>query len=98
MATYISTVKFSSQGMTGIQDTIKRAAAFKSAAKKHNVKIKEIFWTLGAFDGMLIFEAPDDETATAVMLHLGAQGNVATQTCRAFNAAEMEKILKSVAG
>ena len=46
---------------------------------------------------MLVFEAPDDETATALMLHLGALGNVQTQTARAFTAAEMDKIMAMIA-
>src|SRR5262249_40887453 len=36
--------------------------------------VTNVFWTLGAYDGLLIFEAPDDETATALMLHLGKAG------------------------
>jgi uncharacterized protein with GYD domain len=79
--------------MTNIQDTCKRAATIKAAAKKLGVKVKDIFWSMGAFDGLMIFEAPDDETATALMLHVGKQGNVQTQTARAFTAAEMESIL-----
>jgi uncharacterized protein with GYD domain len=93
MATFISTIKFTAQGMTNIQDTCKRAAAVKAAAKKMGVKITDTFWTLGAFDGLIVFEAADDETATALLLYLGAQGNVQTQTARAFTASEMEKIL-----
>jgi len=45
----------------------------------------------------VVFEAPDEETATALMLHLGSLGNVQTQTARAFTAAEMEKILATTA-
>src|SRR5580692_212496 len=93
MATFITTVKLTQQGMTDIQDTGKRAASVKDAAKKMGCKVTNVFWTMGAFDGLLIFEAPNDETATALMLHLGAQGNVHTETARAFTAAEMEKIL-----
>lgn len=93
MATFVSTVKFTSQGVQGIQDTTKRAAAIKAGAKKLGAKVTDIYWTLGSFDGLIIFDAPDDETATALMLHIGAQGNVHTNTNRAFNAAEMDKIL-----
>ena len=50
-------------------------------------------WSLGDHDGVLILEAPDDETATVVILHLGAMGNVHTSTCRAYSAAEMDKIV-----
>ncbi len=93
MATFITTIKLTAQGVAEIQDTCKRAAAFKAAAKKLGGKVTDVYWTLGSFDGVLILEAPDDETATAVMLRLGSLGNVQTQTARAFTAAEMEKIL-----
>src|SRR5690349_7084347 len=93
MATYVATIKFTSQGVAGIKDTVKRAAAFKSAAKKSGVKVTASYWTLGAFDGVIIFDAADESTATAAMLSLAALGNVVTTTARAFDAAEMEKIV-----
>ena len=93
MATFISTIKFTAQGIQAINETTKRAAALKTAAKKLGVKVTAVYWTLGAFDGVLIFEAPDDETATAVLLKLGAAGNVQTTTARAFTASEMDAIL-----
>jgi uncharacterized protein with GYD domain len=93
MATFITTIKFTPKGVAEIQDTCKRAAAFKAAAKKLGGKVTDFYWTAGRFDGALIFEAPDDETASALMLYLGSQGYVQTQTARAFTAAEMEKIL-----
>ena len=70
----------------------------KAAAKKMGVKVTNIVWTLGAYDGLLIFEAPDDETATALMLNLGTTGNVQTTTARAFTAAEMDAVLAKING
>ena len=96
MATFITTIKFTQQGIKGIDDTTKRAAALKAAARKMGVKVTDIYWTLGEYDGVLIFEAADDETATTLLLHLGGMGNVHTTTCRAFTAAEMDKILTRV--
>ena len=96
MATFITTLKFTQQGIKGIDETTKRAAALKGAAKKLGVKILDVYWTLGDHDGVLIFQAPDDETATTLLLHLGAAGNVHTTTCRAFTASEMDKILAKV--
>ena len=93
MATFITTIKFTHQGIQGVEETTKRAAAIKTAAKKMGAKVKEVYWTLGEHDGVLIFEAPDDEIATVLMLHVGSQGNVHTSTTRAFTAAEMDKIL-----
>jgi uncharacterized protein with GYD domain len=97
MATFISTIRFTDQGIKAIQDTTKRAASVKAAAKKLGIKVTNIFWTLGAFDGLLVFDAPDDETATALMLQVASRGNVQTTTTRAFSATEMDKILSSMA-
>jgi uncharacterized protein with GYD domain len=96
MATFITNIKFTQQGLKGIDETTKRAAAFKAGAKKLGVKVKDVYWTLGDHDGVLIFEAADDETATTLLLQLGAKGNVHTTTVRAFSAAEMDKILAKV--
>lgn len=96
MATFITTIKFTQQGVKGIDDSTKRAAALKAAAKKLGVKVTNIYWTLGEYDGLLILEAPDDKTAMTVLLHLAALGNVHTTTVRAFTAAEMDKIVAKV--
>lgn len=93
MATYITTIRFTQQGFKGIDQTTQRAAAVKAAAKKRGVKITDIYWTMGDYDGLLIFEAANEETATTLLLHLGSMGNVHTSTVRAFTAAEMDKIL-----
>ena len=93
MATYVTLIKFTEQGAQNIKDTCKRAADFKASAKKLGVEIKEQYWCMGAYDGVIVFEAPDDDTATAGMLALSFLGNVTTQTSRAFAAAEMGKIV-----
>lgn len=93
MATFITTLKFTEQGIQSIRESPKRAAAFKAAAKKMGVKVTDIYWTIGDSDGVLIFDAPNDETATAAMLYLSSQDNVQTNTARAFDSSEMEKVL-----
>lgn len=98
MATFISTISFTEQGIKAIGETTQRAAALKAAAKKMKVKVTDIYWTLGPFDGLLVFDAPDDETATAMLLYLGTLGNVQTTTARAFTAAEMDKVLAKMGG
>ena len=93
---FVSSIKFTPQGITNIRDTCKRADSLKAAAKKMGVKVSDILWTLGPFDGLIVFEAPDEETATALMLHLGSLGNIQTQTTRAYRAAEMKSILEAM--
>ena len=93
MATYIVLSSFTDQGIRNIKDTTKRADAVRDSAKKFGVKVSEIYWTLGSYDVVAIFEAPDDASITAMALALGSGGNVRTQVLRAFNRDEMKDIL-----
>ena len=62
-------------------------------AKKAGATMKESYWTLGAYDVVAVFDAPDDETMTAFSLSVAKLGNVKTQTLRAFSGTEMAGIL-----
>ena len=98
MATFITTIRFTQQGLKAIGETTRRAAALKAAARKAGVKVTAVYWTMGDHDGVLIFEAADDETASAWLIRIGMMGNVQTTTCRAFTAAEMDAILAKAQG
>jgi len=93
MATYIVLASFTDQGIRNVKDTTKRADAVRSMATKFGVTAKDIFWTLGSYDVVAIFEAPDDAAMTALGLALGTAGNVRTQTLRAFSKDEMNGVL-----
>jgi uncharacterized protein with GYD domain len=96
MATYIILANFTDQGIRNVKDTVKRSEAFKEMAGKKDVSVKDLFWTLGAYDVVAIVDAPNDEAITSIGLTLGMQGNVRTQTLRAYNASEIGKILGKV--
>jgi uncharacterized protein with GYD domain len=97
MATYIHLFNFTDQGLRGIKDTVKRAEASKKAAAEFGVSFKEMIWTQGQYDFIVISEAQDEATANAFLLNVLKAGNVRGQTLRAFTATEMEKILEKVA-
>jgi len=97
MATYVTLLKFTERGAKDIKDTCKRAVDLKTHAKKHGIEVKEQYWCLGAYDGLILFDSPDDETATAAMLSLSSREYVTTQTLRSFTAGEMSKILGKIA-
>jgi uncharacterized protein with GYD domain len=96
MAMYVSLLQFTEQGVRSVKDTIKRAAAATAEAEKMGVKVTHSFWTMGAYDVVLLLEAPNDETVSAFSLKIGALGNVKSQTMRAFSRKEMEGILAKV--
>ena len=96
MASYVCLIQFGDQGIRNIQDTVKRGDAAMAEAKKMGMKIVEEYWTMGAYDAVVIVEAPDDETMSAFMLKVGSLGNVKGQTLRAFRRDEMEGILAKI--
>jgi uncharacterized protein with GYD domain len=51
---------------------------------------------MGAYDVVLLLNAPNDETMSAFSLKIGALGNVKSQTMRAFSRKEMEAILAKI--
>ena len=93
MATYVMLATYTEQGLKGIKDTVKRTEAARELAKKAGVTMRESFWTLGAYDLVAVFEAPDDETMTAFSLSAASLGNIKTQTLRAFSSKDMGTIL-----
>jgi uncharacterized protein with GYD domain len=52
-----------------------------------------VWWLQGQYDAVIIFEAPDEETAMRQLIASGMQGNNRTVTLRAFSEDEMTKIL-----
>jgi uncharacterized protein with GYD domain len=97
MAIYYALCNFTDQGIRNVKETTHRAEAVEAAGRKAGVTVKSILWTLGSYDLVCQFEAPDDAAITAFGLSIGQQGNVRTQTLRAFTRDEMNAILARVA-
>jgi uncharacterized protein with GYD domain len=96
MPTYISLVQFTDKGIQAAKDTTQRMARWTTKVQSKGVSVKQMYWTLGQYDQVCVFEAPDDETAASVLLAADILGNIRTQTLRAFTTLEMEKILSTV--
>ena len=96
MAKYISLVQFTDQGIRNIKDTTKRSEAAMAEAERIGMKIVQAFWTMGAYDVVVLLEARDDETMNAFTLKIGSVASVKTHTIRAFPKDEMENILAKI--
>jgi uncharacterized protein with GYD domain len=92
MAKYVSLLNWTEQGVKTYRETIDRAESAKKVAADMGGSL-DVMWTLGAYDVVAISEFPDDETATAFLLKVGALGNVRTTTMRAFDADEVDRII-----
>ena len=84
---------FTDQGVKNAKESPKRAEAFRQMAETFGVTVKDIFWTQGRYDIVIVIEAPDELSATALNLSLSALGNIRTESLRAFSSADMMKIV-----
>jgi uncharacterized protein with GYD domain len=93
MPSYIALMNWTDQGVKSFRDSVDRAEAAEVALSPAGIKFKDIYWTIGPYDLIATFEAPDEEILTAALLALAAQGNLRTTTLRAFSAAEMKGVI-----
>ncbi len=96
MASFVILGKYTQQGAQGVKEMPDRLQAAKDAIQGAGGRM--IFWylTLGEYDFVSVVEVPDAEAATAVLLGLGAQGNVRTTTMQAFTEDEAAAIVASL--
>ena len=94
MATYVSLINWTEQGIQDFQETTQRAEAFTRLVEGNGGTIRELLWTLGQYDLVVIADFPDELTGVAVLLQVGALGNIRSTTLSAFNAAQMTDIIR----
>lgn len=96
MATYVTLVHFTDQGIRNVKQTTERAKVLSAAGTRLGIKIRDIYWTIGAYDAVIVSEASDEESMAALALSAGALGNIRTQTLRAYSAVELDRILNKL--
>jgi uncharacterized protein with GYD domain len=95
MATFISLLNFTDQGIRDVQESPRRFEAFRAMAEKLGVTVKSGYYTVGHYDIVVVLEG-SDEAVTAALLKAGSLGNVRSQTLRGFSVEEMRKIVGSM--
>jgi uncharacterized protein with GYD domain len=93
MSTYVSLINWTEQGIRNFAQTAERSEATRELARSMGGEVKDIYWTMGPYDVVAIADFPDDESGTAFLLALGAQGNLRSTTMRAFDQEGIRSIL-----
>jgi uncharacterized protein with GYD domain len=96
MPTYVLLVRWTTQGIQKIKDSPTRLEAGKKAFEAAGIKLKAFYMVMGQYDQVSIAEAPDDATMAKALLKLGSQGNLQTETFRAFTEDEYKKIISEI--
>ncbi len=96
MPTYASIFRWTDQGIRAARETVSRYEQARQGIERAGGQLTAFYWTQGAYDAVAIAEWPDEETGMAFLLATGMQGNVRTETMRAFSAEEMQRILQKL--
>jgi uncharacterized protein with GYD domain len=96
MTTYVMLTNWTEQGMRQVKDSAKRLDSAKKALRDMGGEFKFFFMTMGDYDLVAVYEAPDDAVAARFTLILGMLGNVRTKTLKAFPEAAYREIISSL--
>ena len=96
MPTYVLLVRWTNQGLQKINESPSRLEAGKKAFEAAGIKLRAFYMVMGRYDQVSIAEAPDDATMAKALLRLASQGNLQTETLRAFTEDEYKKIISEI--
>jgi uncharacterized protein with GYD domain len=94
--TYVMLANWTDQGARQVRDSPKRVDAAKKALAEMGGDFKNFYMTMGEYDLVAIYEAPDDAVAARFTLLLGQMGAVRTRTLKAFPEAAYREIINSL--
>lgn len=98
MPTYVSLLEFTQDGIANVEESPARLERAKDLAAEKGSEITDFFLTFGRYDAVVVFEAPDDETAAELVLTVAKQGAVSSETLKAFTEDEYRDVIESVSG
>ena len=93
MPTYIAFLKWTPQGLQNIKQSPPRLDAARKGFEAAGAKMKDFYMVTGQYDMVAIVEAPDDLALARAILSSTSQGNITSETCRAFTEDEYRRII-----
>ena len=96
MPTYVTLLNYTDQGIRNAKGSPERQQQAEERLRQLGGRFVGHYLTMGIYDYVLVWEAPDDETAARYMLTLGASGNVRSTTLKAFPQEQFQSILGSL--
>jgi len=93
---YIMLANWTDQGARQVKDSPKRLDAAKKVLIEMGGEFKAVYMTMGDYDLVAVYEAPDDAVAARFTLLLSQMGSVRTRTLKAFPEAAYREIINSL--
>lgn len=92
MPSYVTLFNWTEQGVKTVKQFDQRIADAERAAAQMGAKLKDVYVVMGRYDVIVVWEAPDDETAAKLAMTVAMKGNSRSETLRAFTPQEFGRI------
>ena len=95
MEHYVILGTWTDQGVRNVRESPKRAESARHMAEQMGGKLS-VWYTLGRYDIVAMAEFANDETYLEFALQLESQGNMRTQTLKAWSEADATQVIAKV--
>jgi len=68
MIRYLTLIRFTDQGARNVDKSLDRASDFGKSVSAADGKLISQMWTVGQYDGCVVFEAPDEAIGSALLV------------------------------
>ena len=96
MPSYITLWKYTQQGVANVRESPSRIDTIEEMFENMGGELQDFFMLMGQYDTITISEFPDDETAAQAILAVTEQGNVTSETLKAFSREEASELLEGL--
>ena len=96
MPLFVSLSNWTDQGVRNAKGSVERAKNFIAMAEKAGCKVHHFVYTMGPYDMVTIFEAPNGQTASAMVMAVATLGNVRTVSMPAYSMDEMAGVFSKL--
>jgi uncharacterized protein with GYD domain len=96
MPIYIMLSNWTDHGIRHVKDSPDRLIAARQLCRQHGAEIVQFYMTMGAYDLVVVIDAPNDEAFARLAISIAKGGNIRTVTLKAFDEDQYRKIIESV--
>ncbi len=96
MPMYMAQFAYTPEAWAGlVKNPENRAEAISALEKSVGARLVDVYYCFGEYDGVVLYEAPDDATATALIVAAITPGHVkSSRTTRLMNVNELQDALR----
>jgi len=96
MAVYVTLYRYTDEGINGVKSAGEIAEGWQAEAQKRGITVHALYWLQGQYDAITIVEAHSADAINGLVLAIGAQGALRTETMGAMSLEDIQRLTSSL--